>query len=555
MQQPYYHLSDIETLNKLQSSGNGLPMTEVLHRLEKHGPNELEEKHKTPAWQLFLNQFKDFMILILAVAAILSGIVGDMTDTIIILIIILLNAILGFVQEFRAEKAMEALKKMTTTQAQVIREGKTMSISSTELVPGDIVLLEAGNVVPADVRWLETHSFRVDESSLTGESVPVDKLTHVLEGQNIPLGDQLNLGFKGTLVTNGRAKAVVTATGMQTELGKIAGMLQVEEVATPLQGRMARFGKNLSYIVLFICAILFITGVLRGEDPLTILLLAVSLAVAAIPEALPALITIALSRGASRLAAKNALIRKLPAVETLGSVTFICSDKTGTLTQNKMQVVDLYEHPNVEFPTEDQALLCCMALNHDIPFKEDGTPFGEPTELALVTMVLESLGISRYGTITQEYTRLAELPFDSDRKCMTTVHHFQGKYLVVTKGAGESIAAILADSSQAALLQEYTEGWAAQGKRVLAYGCKVLNKLPVPFTYQTLEAELQFVGLCGLIDPPREEAKKAIKECKTAGIKPVMITGDHPATARAIATEIGILDEYSQVITGSALQH
>ncbi|HLP95726.1 MAG TPA: cation-translocating P-type ATPase [Saprospiraceae bacterium] len=554
MQHQYFQLSEAETLHKLQSSGNGLSMAEVLRRLEKYGPNELKEKHKTPAWQLFLNQFKDFMILILAVAAILSGIVGDMTDTIIILIIILLNAILGFVQEYRAEKAMEALKKMTITQAQVIREGKTMTISSTELTPGDIVVLESGNVVPADVRWLETHSFRVDESSLTGESVPVDKTTHTLKGDNIPLGDQFNLGFKGTLVTNGRAKAVVIATGMQTELGKIAGMLQVEEVATPLQGRMARFGKNLSYLVLFICAILFVTGILRGEDPLTILLLAVSLAVAAIPEALPALITIALSRGASRLASKNALIRKLPAVETLGSVTFICSDKTGTLTQNKMQVVDLYEHPTGVLSTEEQALMCCMALNHDIQFKEDGTPFGEPTELALVTKVLESLGMARYGTITQEYTRLAELPFDSDRKCMTTVHHYHGKYLVVTKGAGESIAAILEDSRQAVLLQENTEAWAAQGKRVLAYACKVLDKLPDPFVYQNVESGLEFVGLCGLIDPPREEAKKAIKECKTAGIKPVMITGDHPATARAIATEIGILNDNSVVMTGAALQ-
>lgn len=527
---------------------------EAKHRIELHGYNALEEKKKIPVWLLFLNQFKDLMILILIAAAVLSGIVGDLTDTIIILIIILLNAVVGFVQEYRAEKAMEALKKMSLTQTQVIREGDSLVISSTELVPGDIVVMEAGNVVPADIRLMETHAFKVDESSLTGESVAVDKQDMLIEEKDIPLGDRFNVVYKGTLVTNGRAKGVVVATGMKTELGKIAGMLQEKEAATPLQQRMSKFGKNLSYIILFICFILFISGILRGEDPYKILLLSVSLAVAAIPEALPALITIALSRGASRLAKKNALVRKLPAVETLGSVSYICTDKTGTLTQNKMKVVQLYEHPSAVDLTGKGLLQWGLALNHDVKFSKEQEPMGEPTELALVEHSVSQLSFEAYTTLYNDHERIAELPFDSDRKRMTTVHHYDGKYLVITKGASEAIGENLADPEEALKLYELSESWAKEGIRVLAFAYKFLKHLPQPIDEETVEKDLKFMGLAGLMDPPREEVKIAIQECKTAGIIPVMITGDHPATATAIAREIGILDKEGLILTGRELK-
>lgn len=537
------------------SSSTGLTSAEVLKRRAEHGSNELLEKAKKPAWILFISQFKDFMILVLMAAAVISGLIGDMTDAIIILVIVILNSILGFVQEYRAEKAMEALKKMATLTAQVLRDGVAVSLPSSEIVPGDIVLLEAGNAVPADLRLTETHTLRVDESALTGESVPVDKSSAVIEGGELALGDLFNMAFKGTLVINGRGKGVVVSTGMRTEIGKIASMLQDAESVTPLQKRMADFGRKLSYIILMICMLLLGVGLLRGEDPMKMLLLSISLAVAAIPEALPALITIALSMGAKRMVRKNALIRRLPAVETLGSVTYICTDKTGTLTENRMKVVetDAPDDPSV-FEEGISMLQVAMALNHDVKRTLDGSLMGDPTEIALVESFIGSYSSEKLEKTRQDYPRVRELPFDSDRKCMTTVHEVDGRYLVVSKGAVESIEAALADGQPRAEILEMAQGMASNGIRVIAYGYRLLDALPHPFVYEAVERDLTYAGMSGMIDPPREEARQAISECNTAGIHTVMITGDHPATASAIARQIGILTEKDLVLSGLELR-
>lgn len=552
-----WHTLDIEkVMEQTGSSSEGLTTESAARKLAEYGPNELQEKKKKPAWMLFLAQFKDFMILVLVAAAVVSGIVGDVTDTIIILVIVLLNAIVGFVQEYRAEKAMEALKKIAALQAQVIRNGKTTTIASSELAPGDLVLLEAGNAVPADIRLTETHSLTINESALTGESVPAEKSEKTLTEEDIPTGDRLNMAYKSTLVTNGRGKGIVIATGMKTEIGLIAGMLQQDEAATPLQKRMADFGRKLSYIILFICLLLFAVGLLRGEKPLNMLLVSISLAVAAIPEALPALITIALARGAKRLVRKKALIRKLPAVETLGSVTFICSDKTGTLTQNKMTVVEVKPGSTDARVHGDIPLLdIAMALNHDVKLSGDKKLLGDPTEIALVEYFRKQYPEMKAGELHQQLPRVAELPFDSDRKAMTTVHRCRDhKFLVISKGAVESVTASLGPGADNASILDKANEWASNGIRVIAFGYKVIDSLPEPFSYESVETELTFAGLAGMIDPPREEARKAVEECNAAGIHVVMITGDHPATASAIAREIGILGPKGLVMTGKELQ-
>lgn len=546
-----YHNQALDDLfQSLNSSAEGLSKEEAHARLKENGPNELREKKETPAWFIFLRQFRDIMILILIAAAVLSGVMGDITDTVIILIIVLLNAVVGFVQEYRAEKVMQALKKMTITQTDVLRNGSNQLIDSNELVAGDVVLLEAGNIVPADMRLIECNGLHVDESSLTGESVPVDKHSELIEDEKLSPGDQFNMAFKGTLVTNGRAKGLIVATGMDTELGQIADLLQQEEAATPLQQRMKNFGKKLSYLILLICAVLFVTGILRGEEPYKILLLSVSLAVAAIPEALPALITVALSRGAARLAKKQALVRQLPAVETLGSVTFICSDKTGTLTQNKMHVLDKKALP----AEKGLSLELCMSLNHDVKFDEENKPFGEPTELAMIHDILEEKGRDQYKKWNEEHPRVAEFPFDSDRKCMTTVHQLGENYLIVTKGASETIGRILRKKDEQELVESQSDIWAKEGKRVLAYAYNIVNQLPKKLVYDVVEKDLKLIGIVALMDPPRPEVREAIDRCKTAGIKVIMITGDHPATASAIAREVGILEDNDLAITGAELK-
>jgi Ca2+-transporting ATPase len=535
-----------------------LKQDEAQERLTIHGANELIREKKIPIWLKFLKQFKDFMIIILMAAALISGIMGDVTDTIIILLIVIINAIIGFVQEYRAEKAVEALRNMAAPNATVMRDGNIRIISGKELVPGDKVLLEAGQIVPADIRLLEVHSLKMQEAALTGESHDVEKQTGELQGEDMPLGDRKNLAFKGTFITNGRGEGIVVQTGMETEMGKIARLLAGEDSTTPLQKRMTAFGKKLSIVVLGICIVIFATGYLRGEEPLRLLLTTISLAVAAIPEALPAVITISLAFGARRMVRHNALIRKLPAVETLGSVTYICTDKTGTLTQNKMQVEKSVAINSNDGNDIGQLLLLNMALSNDININEDGKAVGDSTEMALY-----EFAASRHFTkngLQAQYPRIAEIPFDSVRKCMSTLHRYENKHILLVKGALESLLerSSSQDESYVTNLHQQTEAMAAEGYRVLAHAYRWVDDFSAQTTLIDLENNVTIIGLTGIMDPPRPEAAQAISDCYSAGIQPVMITGDHPETARSIASKIGILknedtkNQYA-VITGKEL--
>jgi Ca2+-transporting ATPase len=585
-----WHQKEIkEILHELHSSVDGLTSQNAKEKLEKYGYNALKEKKKKTILMMFLDQFRDFMIMVLFAAAIVSGVIGELTDTIAILVIVILNAVIGLVQEYRAEKAMAALKAMAAQVSTVLRNGAPVNMPSSQLVPGDIVLLEAGGVVPADIRLMEAPQLKIQEAALTGESVPVEKHTSSLDKEKLPLGDRSNMAYKGTVISYGRGKGVVVATGMQTELGRIAAMLQdEEEMKTPLQKRLAGFGKRLAVVVLFICAVVFVFGLIRGEPPLLMLLTAISLAVAAIPEALPAVVTISLALGAKKMVRQNALIRKLPAVETLGSVTYICSDKTGTLTMNQMTVEKFYlngkfmnikedlqgsRHTDMKASPVFSLFMSSLSLSNDTVTDAQGNAMGDPTEVALY-QAADNAGF-RKSDLETGFPRIDEVPFDSERKCMTTVHavhlHVQegtggyrpsGKYVSFTKGAVEVLLSKSGDmrteSGLSAIdredIRKVSEKMASDGLRVLAFGFREWNAVPGEISSGEIEKDLTFLGLVGMMDPPREEARDAVALCKSAGIRPVMITGDHPATATAIARRLRIIDDMNdEVITGLQL--
>ena len=567
MSQPVWHsIESDEVLQHLESSITGLSKADAQKRLSEHGPNSIPEKRRRSLLFIFLGQFSDFMIVVLLIAALISGFIGEPQDTIAILVIVLLNAVIGTTQEFRAERAVAALREMAAPEAHVLRDGEAITLAATELVPGDVVLLEAGNVVPADLRLLEEEEMQADESALTGESHPVDKQSARLSKTELPLGDRQNIAFKSSLITRGRGMGVVVATGLETEIGCIAQLLRSEAgVKTPLQIRLSRFGRYLALAVLAICAVVFTAGLLQGQPVLLMFLTAVSLAVAAIPEALPAVVTISLALGARKLIRHNALVRNLPAVETLGSVTYICADKTGTLTQNRMTVELFFavdeRHESLPDPEANvpwAELGQAMALNNDIAEK-DGQPAGEPTELALFEAAQQA-GYDK-ATLEQVKPRLAVIPFDSKRKQMSTLHQSAEMVVVYIKGAPERV---LAQCNHAlrhdgpinfdaeAVLAEATQ-LANEGYRVLALAKRELTALPEPLEAESIEQDLTFIGLVALIDPPRPEVPQAVSDCLTAGITPVMITGDHPGTAMAIARRLGITDNDQATLTGDEL--
>lgn len=543
----WHSISAEEAITKTGSSAQGLSAAACAEKLAEYGRNELKAKKKRSPILIFLAQFIDVMILVLIAAAVISGFIGELSDSIVIVVIIILNAVVGFVQEYRAENAMEALQKMAVPLARVIREGYSLEVPAPELVPGDILLVEAGAMVAADSRLIEVHALKAEEASLTGESNAVDKTINPLEDIDLAPGDRTNIIFKGTTITNGRATAVVVETGMRTELGRIAGMLQEKESATPLQTRMADFSKKLTVIILILCALFFAIAFFRGEDVAQMLLTAISLAVAAIPEALPAVITISLAVGAKRLIRQHVLIRKLYAVETLGSVSYICSDKTGTLTRNEMTVKEVWTRNDEGL----QKLVKSMSMNHDVKENTDTDKLmGDPTEIALAEFARNHPVYDE--SWRRDHPRVEEVPFDSERKAMTTIHEQDGGYRIVTKGALETIWEKTRDKNP--LWKKEEERMAREGMRVLAFATKRLESLPQKVDSTNIENDLEVIGLAGLIDPPREEAKQGIAECKIAGIRTVMITGDHPLTAAAIARELGILDTSEDLIlTGTEL--
>ena len=574
-QTKHVYLQTVEDVFKeVQSSPSGLSSQEAASRLEKYGANTLQEGKKKTLLEKFVDQFKDFMILVLLVAAVVSMYAHqgepDPTDAIIILAVVLLNAVLGVFQESKAEEAIEALKKMASPVASVLRDGHVEHIKGEDIVVGDVVILEAGDVVPADMRLFEVNTVKIEESALTGESVPVDKDLVIPAGDEVGIGDRTNMAFSSTNVTYGRAVGVVTSTGMNTEVGKIANMLaNTEESKTPLQENQDALGKWLTIMILVIAVIIFVVGMLRGNEWTHMLLTAIAIAVAAIPEGLPAISTIILALGTQKMAQRNAIVRKLPAVETLGGVEIICSDKTGTLTLNQMtvekMVYDNEIHDASEEISKDNIALRVMNLANDTKISQDNSLLGDPTETAMV-----QYGLDKNYDVREELVnipRIAEVPFDSTRKLMTTIHQLEdGKYLVATKGAPDMLLDRVTKIEKHGEVSAFTEDdrttlmklnkeMATQALRVLAMAYKVIDTLPETVDTDSIEHDLIFAGLVGMIDPERKEAAAAIKVAQSAGIRTIMITGDHRDTAQAIAKRLGILrpDQEDGVLTGGEL--
>jgi len=545
----------------------GLPAAQAAARLAAGGRNELQEAPPRPPWRMLADQFSDFMILLLLAAALVSGAIGEFADSLAIVTILVVNACIGFVQEYRAERAMQALKRLAAARSRVWRGGALIEIDAAELVPGDLVMLEAGDLIPADVRLIEAVAFEIDESVLTGESVPVEKQVAALDDAALGVAERRNLAFKGSMATRGRARALTVATGMATELGRIATLLRQETgVRTPLQQRLARLGARLGWAALAICVLVFAFGLMRGEAMLLMFMTAVSLAVAAVPEALPAVVTVALALGAAKMVRNRALIRRLPAVETLGSVTFICSDKTGTLTQNRMWVESLYAAGGpgaLPLAGRDGAalpqwLLRAAALNNDVSGDAPEAFRGDPTEVAL-RLAAHAAGYSR-SLLESQYPRAAELPFDSSRKLMTTIHDSAEGAIALVKGAPERVLERCSGahgeapgSFSSAQALEVAAGMAAEGLRVIAFALRRLPRIPASEDAESVESNLEFLGLFGLIDPARPETAEAVRICQQAGIVAVMITGDHPATAAHIARQLGIAAPGERVLTGAEL--
>ena len=552
----WYTLSKEEVLRKLRTnSQRGLSYEDAKARQEKYGKNKLKDKPRESIIIKFLKQFNDFMIIILIVASIVSAIISyiqgqnDYIDSIIIIGIVIVNALMGVIQEAKAEKSIEALKQLTPPKAKVVRNNETIEINAEDLVPGDIIILEAGNFVPADARIIESFNLKVEESSLTGETEPILKNENAVIKEKSSLGDILNMVFMSSIVVNGHAKAVVVETGMKTKVGQIANMMiNDESPETPIQKKLNQVGKILGLVCLFICLIIFIIGVIKKIDPVEMFMTSVGLAVAAIPEGLPAIVTIVLSIGVTRMAKKNSIIRKLPAVETLGSSNVICSDKTGTLTQNKMEVVEI-KSENSSFTLE----LGTMCTDCEIIYKNGKAEIkGEPTEVAIVNQALKN-GKNKYE-LYNLMPRKSEIPFDSNRKMMTTIHKINSGYRVITKGAPDVLINKCINIDRNKVLSDNIN-MANKALRVIAVAYKDISTLPSKIDTVTIENNLNFVGLIGMIDPPREGVKEAVNTCRKAGIKTVMITGDHILTAKAIAKELNILDKNDMAITGQELDN